>query len=222
MIVHSGSNWGFYTLITEMPTYMRSILNFNVQKSGTISALPYLAMWILGFPISWLSDYALKRGAPAECIRKVSNTIGLWVPALMMVVLCVVKTENKAALVMILVLAVGFNAGITSGFQINHIDLSPSFAGTLISITNCTGTFFGILAPLVCGAIIEDPTNPNQWQTVFYISALVYFLTNLIFVLFGKAERQPWSEPSDPNRRFRRFSTVYEPTSVAMVVPQLK
>lgn len=32
IIVHSGSNWGFYTLLTEMPTYMKSILNFDVQK----------------------------------------------------------------------------------------------------------------------------------------------------------------------------------------------
>ena len=31
IIAHSGQNWGFYTLLTEMPSYMNSILKFDLQ-----------------------------------------------------------------------------------------------------------------------------------------------------------------------------------------------
>jgi ACS family sodium-dependent inorganic phosphate cotransporter-like MFS transporter 5 len=129
------------------------------MQSGLVSALPYLAMWLLGFPISWLSDFALRKGATMEKVRKISNTIGLWIPAAALITLCLTNTNDKIILVLILVVAVGFGSGTSSGFQINHIDLSPSFAGTIMSITNSVANIFGIVAPLVCGIIVEDPVR---------------------------------------------------------------
>lgn len=40
--------------------------------------------------------------------------------------------------------------------QVNHIDLTPNFAGTLMGITNCTANCMSILAPLVVGFIVSD------------------------------------------------------------------
>lgn len=31
-VVHSAHNWGFWTLLTEMPTYMKSVLKFDIKK----------------------------------------------------------------------------------------------------------------------------------------------------------------------------------------------
>lgn len=31
-IVHSAHNWGFWTLLTEMPTYMKAVLKFDIKK----------------------------------------------------------------------------------------------------------------------------------------------------------------------------------------------
>ncbi|XP_023245213.1 putative inorganic phosphate cotransporter [Copidosoma floridanum] len=229
VIVHSGSNWGFYVLFTQMPTYMKYVLSFDVQHSGLVSALPYLAMWLIGFPISWLSDFALRKGVSVECVRKLSNTIGLWLPAAGMLVLVFIETTDKTVLVTILVIAVGFNSATTSGYQINHIDLSTAFAGTMISITNSIANVFGIIAPLVCGVIIKDPTIVSQWHTVFYISAAVYFFTNLVFIIFGKAETQSWSEPDilhglsrDRPGRASRVPTVLDSSSVVVVDHGLK
>lgn len=38
-------------------------------------------------------------------------------------------------------------------------------------------------------------TNVDQWQTAFLIAAGVSFIGNLVFVIGGSAERQPWDEP---------------------------
>lgn len=45
------------------------------------------------------------------------------------------------------------------GFKINHLDLTPRFAGILMSFTNCFGNFFGLLAPIVAGYVIEGKVN---------------------------------------------------------------
>lgn len=41
--------------------------------------------------------------------------------------------------------------------------------------------------------------NADQWATVFYMSGGIYFLGNLIFILFGSGKTQWWdsSENSD-------------------------
>ncbi|KAK2578284.1 hypothetical protein KPH14_007649 [Odynerus spinipes] len=200
IIAHCGQNWGYWTLLTEMPTYLNSVLHFNIEENGGISALPYLAMWILSFPVSWLSDYALKKGVSRAIARKVCNTIAHWGPAIALVTLGLVPTEEPFWAVLILVVAVGLNAGSLCGFQINHIDLSPNYAGTMMSITNCLASVIAIIAPLICGEIVVELDSRYQWSIVFYISAGVYFVGNLIFLIWGKAEVQWWNDPKSVNK----------------------
>lgn len=62
---------------------------------------------------------------------------------------------NQYLTVAILTLGVGLNGGIYSGFKVNHLDISPRFAGILMSFTNCMGNLAGLLAPLTAGYIIH-------------------------------------------------------------------
>lgn len=36
-----------------------------------------------------------------------------------------------------------------------------------------------------------------QWRIVFYITAAIYFLGNLIFIIFGTGNVQPWDKVTD-------------------------
>lgn len=56
-------------------------------------------------------------------------------------------------------MGVGLNGGIYSGFKINHLDLTPRFAGILMSITNCLANLAGLLAPLVAGILIDNKVS---------------------------------------------------------------
>jgi len=113
-------------------------------------------MWILSFPVSWLSDFALEKGASRGMVRKISNTVAHWGPAVALACMSAVPTDNYIWAVIILIIAVGLNAGSLCGFQINHIDLSPNFAGTMMSITNFLATIASIVAPLISGLIVLD------------------------------------------------------------------
>lgn len=57
--------------------------------------------------------------------------------------------------VAILTVGVGLNGGIYSGFKVNHLDISPRFAGILMSFTNCLANLAGLLAPIYAGNIIK-------------------------------------------------------------------
>ncbi|KAL7303623.1 hypothetical protein TKK_0003770 [Trichogramma kaykai] len=193
IIVHCGQNWGFWFLMGYLPTYMQNIGGFAMEKTGFYAALPYLAMWLLSFPCSYLADLALRRRVQVGTIRKVSNSVAHWGPGLALIGLCFVK--DQAGMVALLTVAVGLNAGSICGYQINHIDLSPNFAGTMMSITNCLASVVAIVAPFVCALVITDEKNASQWHIVFGITAFIYFAGNLCFVVFGSGRVQSWNEP---------------------------
>lgn len=124
-----------------------------------MSSLPYLAMWLMGFPLSYISDWSLRRGASTVLVRKIINSIGIWIPALALLALCLIGPSDKAVLIGIFIVAVGANAGVSCGFQINHIDLSPNFAGQMMSVTNGIANVLGILAPYISGVIVSEPVR---------------------------------------------------------------
>lgn len=195
LITHSGQNWGFWTLLTLMPSYMSNVLGFDIKSNGLLSALPYLSMWILTIIFSWIADYINEKNLlTLNLSRKMWNTIAHWGGAVALLALALVDS-NVVAAVTLLTIAVALNSGAYTGFLTNHLDLSPNFAGLLMGITNGFSNFTSILGPLVAGFIITDEKSASEWKIVFYISALIFFLGNLVFLLFGSTEVQPWNQP---------------------------
>lgn len=37
VMAHFTENWGFYTWLTELPTFMHDILKFNLQEVSTVN-----------------------------------------------------------------------------------------------------------------------------------------------------------------------------------------
>ncbi|GLH10050.1 Putative inorganic phosphate cotransporter [Gryllus bimaculatus] len=130
IIVHCGQNWGFWTLLTEMPSYMNSVLGFELSKASAVA---------------------------------------------------------------LLTVAVGLDAATYVGFQVNHIDLSPNFAGSMMGVTNCAANIMSIIGPLLVGVL----SNREAWRVVFFLASGIYFVGNLLFVIFGSAELQPWNTPTE-------------------------
>lgn len=54
------------------------------------------------------------------------------------------------------------------GFKINHLDLTPRFAGILMSFTNCFANFFGLLAPIVAGELPRPENRPENNVCAFF------------------------------------------------------
>ncbi|XP_058823150.1 putative inorganic phosphate cotransporter isoform X2 [Topomyia yanbarensis] len=201
IITHSSHNWGFWTLLTEMPTYMKNVLGLDIKSNALLSSLPYLVMWILSLVFSPISDFLINQNYLSRVTsRKLFNSIGLWIPMCALLGLAYVPKGGTELAIGLLTAAVGINSATYLGFQVNHIDLAPNHAGTMMGITNCAANVMSIIAPLIVGLVLHDAKDPVQWRTVFYIAAGIYFLGNLTFVLLGKADIQPWNE-AQPNKK---------------------
>merc|ERR1712173_389352 len=90
-------------------------------------------------------------------------------------------------------LSLGCGGFAWAGFSVNHLDVAPKYAAILMGISNTVGTIPGILSPALAGAIIKDRT-PEEWRTVFLITACVYALGAFLYLGLASGERQDWAE----------------------------
>ncbi|XP_054014849.1 putative inorganic phosphate cotransporter [Hylaeus anthracinus] len=201
LITQSAQNWGFWMLLTKIPSYMGSVLGYNIKQNGMLTALPYFTAWICSFPISYFSDILIRRNVfSIQTSRKVCNTIGQWIPAAALIGLGYVDKERPDVAIAILVIAVACNIAIYCGHNVNHMDLSPNFAGSLMGVTNTAANVCSILAPLAASVVVKDPTSVLEWRNIFFLSAVIYFLGNLLFILFGTSKIQKWNDPVEKTK----------------------
>lgn len=197
LIAHIGQNYGYETLMTELPTFMKQVLRFNIKENGILSSLPYLAMWGFSVSASCVADYMISKERYSHTtIRKVFQGIGHFGPALALIGASYTGC-NPALTVAILTLGVGLNGGIYSGFKVTHLDISPRFAGILMSFTNFTANMAGLVAPIVAGKIIHGRPTQEAWREVFFVASGVYIVCNIFYLVCASSERQPWDDPSN-------------------------
>ncbi|XP_076083719.1 sialin-like isoform X3 [Mytilus galloprovincialis] len=193
---HFANNWGFYTMLTCLPTYMKDVLKFDIKSDGFVSALPYLVCWMSMNISCNLADFIRSRGFLSTLnTRLVINSFGLLAPAILMSCIGLVGC-NYVVVVVMLTFAVGLGGFCMGGYNVNHLDLAPNFSGTLMGITNMIATIPGFLGPYVVGVLTNNQETRGQWQKVFYISAGVYVAGTVIFVLFARGTEQSWNKPN--------------------------
>lgn len=56
LVLHFGSTWGLFFLITAAPKFMSEVLKFNLTEAGVLSSLPYLFRLIFGFVFGSIGD----------------------------------------------------------------------------------------------------------------------------------------------------------------------
>lgn len=118
-----------------------------------------------------MADFFINKNyASVSVCRKAFNSIGLCIPAAALLILPYANGPSMG--VFILTCAVAVNAFIYVGFMINHLDLSPNFAGTLMGITNTFANSMGVIAPLAVGFILSDNDDIEVWYR-FYIKVVV-------------------------------------------------
>ena len=64
--------------------------------------------------------------------------------------------SQVVAAVALVTTAIGFIGFSSAGYSVNHLDLSPAYAGILLGITNSFATVPGFLGPTVVGILTED------------------------------------------------------------------
>ncbi|GCC32623.1 hypothetical protein chiPu_0011086 [Chiloscyllium punctatum] len=192
IVPHFCYNWTFYTLLTLLPTYMEEILQFDIKENGILSALPYFFCWMVMITTGFIADCLIKNhNFTTSAVRKMFTIIGMVGPAIFLVAAGYVGCNYTMA-VLFLTISSALGGFSTSGFNINHLDIAPSYAGILLGITNTFATIPGMVGPVIAKTLTYSHTIA-QWRTVFYIAAAIDIFGAVFFTIFGKGEIQSWA-----------------------------
>lgn len=189
---HFSENWGFYTLLTQLPSFLRDTLDFNLDKTGFLSAVPYLAMGILLGVSGYLADWLQVKGyLTTTQVRRYFNC-GAFLAQTVFMILTAYLLDPTWSVVCITI-AVGLGAFAWSGFAVNHLDIAPQHASVLMGIGNTFATIPGIVSPMLTGHLVVNQTS-EEWKTVFFISAGIYLIGCVIYWFWASGELQEWAK----------------------------
>ncbi|CAL4093071.1 unnamed protein product, partial [Meganyctiphanes norvegica] len=196
-----GWHYGFYMLMAELPTYLKTTLHVDLMS---VSVLLFL---LSTFSRMWVSYYNFQNNKFLKfCnFRDFARLLPLCASGLAFAAMALVGC-NATFSITVLCLAVGLGGAMYCSFPCSCIDLAPNFSGTIFGILNTVGAIVGILSPLITGAIIEGNPSLSAWRKAFFITSGILLTSGVITCSFLKAERQPWNEPKQDDAKER--STV--------------
>nr|AAL49277.1 RE73545p [Drosophila melanogaster] len=193
MVARCCETWGLSTLQAQIPTYMNGVLDMDMKSNAFFSALPFLAMWIMSYVYLIIADVLLAGNRLSlTALRKIFNSLAFWIPCATLIGIGFLDQEQKNLAIALMTISVGVNSGATIGSSLNTIDLSPNHASILMGIVNTAANVVPIVTPLAAGLIVHEDKNREEWQIVFIIAAVIFFIGNCVFLYYGTAVSQPW------------------------------
>nr|CAH0107217.1 unnamed protein product [Daphnia galeata] len=197
-------NWGFYTLISGLPIFMKEALKFDITQNGLLSSMPYATALVVHLMAGKFFDWCrAKQFCSVTWLRKIFNTIGFLLPAISFFVVGQLTSHWRYVAVFLLALSqAGSEIAIMGGFMLSNIDLAPQYSGVLQGISNTIGTVPGFVSPVVI-AYLTPTGTASEWANVFYISGSLYIFGGIIYLIFGTSERQKWSQQQQTTIDFK-------------------
>ncbi|CAH4029405.1 unnamed protein product [Pieris brassicae] len=193
IIAAVGHDWGYFTMITDLPKYFSGVLKFNIKDTGLMSALPYIAMYVCSFIFASFCDYCIrKRWHSITTGRKIYTTVSSTLPAIFIILASYSGCDRYKA-VGFFIVSMAFMAGFYSSVKINSMDIAPNYAGTCSAMVNGLAAVSGIITPYLIGLLTPDQTI-SQWRIAFWTVCAVLVATNIIYVIWGTGEPQWWDD----------------------------
>ncbi|XP_053607893.1 putative inorganic phosphate cotransporter [Plodia interpunctella] len=188
-----GHDWGYFTMITDLPKYFSDVLKFNIKETGLMSALPYIAMYIFSFIFASLCDLCVKKKWHSIGTgRKIYTTVSSTLPAVF-IILASYSGCDKMVAVGLFIASMAFMGGFYSSVKINALDIAPNYAGTCSALVNGLGAISGVITPYLIGLLTPDQTI-TQWRMAFWTVFVVLIATNLLYVIWGSGDPQWWDD----------------------------
>ncbi|XP_037958154.1 sialin [Teleopsis dalmanni] len=197
IVTHALSVYGFFTLVHQLPTYMETVLKFDIKENGLFSSLPYLGKYVMAFSSSCYADYLRKkRILSTTATRKIFTSFALLTPGFLMVAQ-VFLGRDAAWSVIIFTFALFTHGAVTAGYLGNGLDIAPNFSGTIFGLANTFSSLGGFLSSGMVAMLMQgDESNYRQWQKVFWVLAVTYISGALVYVVLGSGELQSWNNES--------------------------
>ncbi|XP_004693383.1 PREDICTED: sodium-dependent phosphate transport protein 4 isoform X2 [Condylura cristata] len=184
--------WFVNTLVAYTPTYISSVFNVNIRENGFLSALPFLAAWVVGVLGGQLTDFLLTKNFRLVTVRKLATVLGTFPPSAFLVGLPYL-TSSYITSIALLTIACGLCPFCQSGIYINALDIAPRHASFLMGASRGFAQAAAILSPTVCGFILTQDLEYG-WKNVFLLAFAINLAGLIFYLIFGKADVQDWAK----------------------------
>lgn len=193
LLANACGNYGAYMIMTQIPTYMKDVLKFDIKSNGAFSMIPYLVFWMFTIIAGKFADFFITREILSiEWTRKLCCAIGVVMPGIFLIITGYMDCHRQVAAIVLLSLSMGFCGFQFSSFFINHGDIAPKYAGTVFGFTNTGASVPGIIAPYIVGAITTHG-SVGEWRITFYIAGVIYCLGAVVYAFLAKGEVLDWA-----------------------------
>ncbi|MEP1510743.1 MAG: ACS family MFS transporter [Parasphingorhabdus sp.] len=185
IVAHFCNNWWFYVLLAWLPTFVTKGLGVDYASVGLFAMMPHIALFFFINIAGVVADRLIGSGMSITRVRKLMMLIGSG--SSIIALLLVGQAQSAVTAIAIMTVGSALGGFAVSGFFVNHMDIAPEHAGTLMGITNTAGTIPGIIGVLVSGWILD---TTGSWTLVFQVAAAVSAFGLIFYLLFGSGERQ--------------------------------
>ncbi|XP_065209922.1 sodium-dependent phosphate transport protein 3-like [Planococcus citri] len=190
--VNSGM-WAFMMMNTYSPLYLKTMYGMNSNEIGIISSVPYISTIIVALGIAHYSDlFVKKKWLSITSMRKICTFLGCVVAAFPMIIIAFTKCNLTVVILSMLfvcIVRVFGNFGVVLGVM----DLSPKFCGVLEGIIGTSSAVHMFAFSTAVNYFTEIWDIEEMWKVLFLFTALYCMLTNMVYVIFGTSEEQPWN-----------------------------
>lgn len=184
IVAHFCNNWSLYVLLSWLPTFVNQGLGVDYDAVGWVTMIPHIASFVFLNVAGNIADRLIASGMDVTRVRKLMQSIGFGGIATALLIVGHVETAWMA----ITIMSVGnaLAAFVTGGFAVNHMDVAPKYAGTLMGITNTAGTIPGIIGVYITGLILD---LTGSWALVFGVAAGVTLFGLVFYLLFATGRK---------------------------------
>jgi ACS family sodium-dependent inorganic phosphate cotransporter len=171
-------------LLSWLPTFVNKGLGVDYSAVGWFTMIPSVTSFLFLNVAGGVADRLIGSGVDVGRVRKLMQTIGFGGIAATLMVVGYVESAWMAIGVMSIGTALG--AFVTGGFGVNHMDIAPKYAGTLMGLTNTAGTIPGVIGVYASGLILEWT---GSWALVFQVAAGITLFGLLFYLAFASGKR---------------------------------
>ncbi|XP_055933980.1 putative inorganic phosphate cotransporter isoform X2 [Argiope bruennichi] len=199
-----GTYWMVSHFLSVQPIFLGTILHFSIQENGFFTSVPFAFQIFLTFTASWVSKWLNTHGyVGVDKVRKGSNLLFSLGYSLCLLGVYFSGCERLPS-TGFGIAAMCFIGLSFTGCMIAPVDMSPTFAGSVMGLSSTIGSLAAFIFPVLVGIMTDGQQTLEQWNKIFFMCIGIVLSSGIFFCIFGSAEVQPWNYTSseDENKAY--------------------
>ncbi|KAL0113888.1 hypothetical protein PUN28_011313 [Cardiocondyla obscurior] len=208
IFAHWGMAWGFFTLMTQAPTYFNFIHGWNINATGILAGAPHLLRMIFSYFFSMMSDWLLRtKRMSLTNVRKLATFVCTGVQGVLIAALGFSGCHPLLAVIFMMT-GTAVNGAVSASTLAIFVDLSPNYASILLGFAGMIIIWAGFISPAIVGSLTNNNQTVGQWRLVFFIAAANSIASCIIYMVFGTSNEQPWNQYAKLNTKEREMQEL--------------